>query len=132
MFPANGDVNAAAVLTDSHAEGWQHFVCEIAARRKLKIRWKSGPLGNSFAVSSGSALRGYPLGGEQGIEFSGWAAHVCPDVFSVLLYVPSLNRGLIETRTYGKVEYAPPLQGPGYQDYRKLLDSLAARRIRAR
>lgn len=69
MFPMKGGVNAASVLTDSQAEGWQLFVFEITARRRLKIRWKSGPLGDSFAVSSGSALRSYPLGASRESSF---------------------------------------------------------------
>ncbi|MGH9734655.1 MAG: hypothetical protein ACRD8A_08715 [Candidatus Acidiferrales bacterium] len=84
-------------MTDSTEGGWQLVVFRVGLNGNAKLKWKSGRLADSFAVSSGDELGTPIIGGEQVVTFSGCAAHACPEVFAVLLYVPSLNTTFSET-----------------------------------
>ena len=100
-------INRAAILTTDE-RGWQIFVFRLGRTGKFALEWKSGRLDDSFAVSSADQFQTYRLSGEQVLKFSGCAAHNCPGVFSVMLYVPSKGTALVATSILGKLSYAPP------------------------
>lgn len=120
-------INRAAVLTQGKDSGWQIFLFHVESHNNFVLEWRSGKLGDSFAVSSADQLQAYDVGAsEQALKFSGCAAHSCPDVFSVMLYVPSKNAAFTATYTLGKITYFPASDGPEFQFYKKSLDHLIA------
>lgn len=121
-------IDRAAVLTDGVHSGWQIFVFYLDSSGKFKIEWKSGKLDDSFAVSSADQFQTYYLFDEQVLRFSGCAAHACPDVFSIMLYVPSKKREFTAKYTLGKIAYSPASDGPTYQYYKRDLDRYIAKR----
>lgn len=120
-------IDRAAILMAAKSSGWQIFLFHFQDNGKFSLEWKSGKLDDSFAVSSATQFQPYTSFGEQTFTFSGCAAHNCPDVFSVMFYVPSKNMALTATYTLGKVTYSPPVvAGSRYQIYRSYLDRLIA------
>ena len=96
---------------------------------KFALEWKSGKLDDSFAGSSADQFQPYNSFDEQTFKFSGCAAHNCPDVFSVMLYIPSKSMAITATYILGKVTYSPSaISDSGYQIYRTYLDKLIAER----
>jgi hypothetical protein len=90
-------INRAAVLTEGENTGWQVFVLHLEKTGKSKLEWKSGELADSFAVSSADQFQTYFLSGQEVLRFSGCAAHICADVFSVMLFA------IRERRLHGNV-----------------------------
>lgn len=116
--------NAQSVaLQAAYQRGWKIFVFSHNRENKWVIEWKSTRLPDSFAVASTEGLRTSGLNGEQGITFSGCAPHMCPDVFSALLYVPSRKKAFVATCNGGHTAYSFP-EGAGTQPYRTALDEL--------
>ena len=129
QFLQNGkfQINGAAILTDGADSGWQISVFDLESTGKFQLEWKSGRLDDSFAVSSAHQFQTYFLSDEQVLQFSGCAAHACPDVFSVMLYVPSRKSAFTATYTLGKVTYSPSGDGAMYRYYKMELDRYIAK-----
>lgn len=106
---------SAAVLTEVAHVGWRVLIVSPSTPDAYKVSWKSEPLKDSFAVSSPNELSTFGLAHEEAVTFSGCAAHACPDVFSVLLYVPSLHRALTATCTYKQTKYSFESASPDAQ-----------------
>ncbi len=86
-------------------------------------------LRDSFAVSSSGAFQTRTVGtAEQALQFSGCAAHNCPDVFSVLLYSPSKNAAFTATYVRGKLNYSPNVESPDNRDYKDALNEYVKQR----
>jgi hypothetical protein len=118
-------IDGAAVLTQGEHSGWQIFVLHLGSGGKTSLEWKSGRLDDSFAVSSANQLRTRNVGvSEEALEFSGCAAHNCPDVFSVMLYVPSRRAAFTATCISGKVKYSPGLESADNRKYKDAVDQL--------
>lgn len=113
-----------SVATFSVDDGWQLFLFGAAGDGRFSERWHSGKLPYTFRVSSPGALQTFLLGSEGGIEFQGCAAHSCPEVFSILLYVPSINKEFVVTSVYGKTKYSRDALLPQNLRYKKALDQL--------
>lgn len=120
-------INRAAILTDGAGSGWQVFVFGLESTGKFQLEWKSGRLDDSFAVSSADQFQAYFLSDEQVLKFSGCAAHACPDVFSVMLYVPEKKSAFTATYTLGNVTYSPFGDGTMYRYYKMELDRYIAK-----
>ena len=101
------DKNSIAIATFDEQSGWQLFVYAPSSVLKYDLEWSSGKLDDSFRVASPQSFRTYSFSNGQGIVFEGCAPHVCPDVFSILLYVPSQRTALIASSVWGKVTYSP-------------------------
>ena len=119
-------IDRAAILTLGKNSGWQIFVFNRQSNEKITLEWKSGKLDDSFAVSSPNQFQLVVAASETALKFSGCAAHVCPDVFSVMLYVPSKKTAFSATYIWGKVTYSPAGNGPDSQIYKSSLDQLIA------
>lgn len=116
-------VDRVAFLTESRDSGWQIFVFHLENTDRFSLEWKSGKLEDSFAVSSARQFETRNVAGsEQVLEFSGCAAHNCPDVFSVMLYVPSRKTAFTATSILGKVTYSSGLESPANRVYKGALD----------
>jgi len=120
----SGEEAGIAVATSGEHSGWQLFVFDSSDGAKFRLEWKSGRLGDGFAVSWPGALKAFNFGGQEGIVFDGCAAEVCPDVYSVLLYVPSKHTAFIAKSVYGKVSYAGEVGSPSNRRYKDALDQL--------
>ena len=81
-------------------------------------------LDDSFSVSSHGALKIFHLRDEDAVEFSGCAPHVCPDVFSVFIYVPSQKAAFMAQYVWGKVTYSPAIESAADEKYKFALDQL--------
>lgn len=114
---------SAAFLTQQRGKGWQLLLVSPRGHSEYRIGWQSPVLSDGFAVSSPEQLRIYGLEDGDAIAFSGCAPHMCPDVFSVLLYVPSYRRTFTATCDGGKTSYSFPLTEANLK-YKGLLDEL--------
>lgn len=122
-------IDRAAVLTQPRGGGWKILVFHLEKTGKFASEWKSETLPASFAVSSSSAFQARTVGtAEQALQFSGCAAHTCPDVFSVLLYSPLKKTAFTATYVRGKVSYSPNLESPENRDYKDALDEFVKQR----
>jgi len=111
--------NAAfAILGDA---GWQIIIFEHKGGARFEVKWRSGPLDDSFRVSSAGALRVVNPWDEDQIEFEGCAGHNCPGVFSIMLYAPSRNLAYIARYVNGKVEYSSNSQSADNGEVREFL-----------
>ena len=117
-------INRVAFLTETRNGGWQIFVFHLEKTGKHSLEWKSGKLDDSFSVSSPDALKVFSYGREQGIRFSGCAAHACPDVFSILLYVPSKRTAFTAKYVRGETAYSLELDSPENSYYKTILNQL--------
>jgi len=116
-------VDRIAFLTEGKDSGWQIFVFHLENTGKFSIEWKSGKLEDSFAVSSARQFGTRNVAAsEQALVFSGCAAHNCPDVFSVMLYVPSRKTAFTATSILGKVTYSSGSESPANRVYKEALD----------
>jgi hypothetical protein len=118
----NGRISATA-LTASKRTGWQIALISPQGLDGYRKSWVSAKLPESFAVSSPEALRTYGLTDEEGIVFSGCAPHMCPDIFSVMLYVPTQHRAFIGTCDNGETTYSFTLTA-ALQDYKAAVNDL--------
>ncbi len=114
---------SATALTASKKTGWQIVLISPQGLDGYRKSWVSAKLPESFAVSSPEALRTYGLTDEEGIVFSGCAPHMCPDIFSVMLYVPTQHRAFIGTCDNGETTYSFTLTA-SLQDYKAALNDL--------
>ena len=113
-----------SVARFSANDGWRLSLYGEAADGIFEERWHSGRLPYTFRVSYPAALKTFDFGDEEGIEFEGCAPHSCPEVFSILLYVPSINKTFIVTSTFGKVTYSHDALLPQNLAYKQALDQL--------
>lgn len=124
-------IDRAAILTQPLAGGWKILVFHLEKSGKFEPEWKSETLGGSFAVSSSNAFQTRTVGtAEQVLQFSGCAAHNCPDVFSVMLYSPSKKAAFTATCVRGKLSYSPNVELPDNRDYKDALDEYVKQRRR--
>jgi hypothetical protein len=118
-------IDRAAILTQGKDGGWQIFVLHLEDSGKFSLEWRSGRLTDSFAVSSVNQFRTRDIGtSQQVLEFSGCAAHNCPDVFSILLYIPSRRAAFTATYILGKITYSMNSESPKNHEYKDALDEL--------
>ena len=118
----NGRISATA-LTASKRTGWQIALISPQGLDGYRKSWVSAKLPESFAVSSPEALRTYGLTDEEGIVFSGCAPHMCPNIFSVMLYVPTQHRAFIGTCDNGETTYSF-MPAAALQGYKTALDDI--------
>lgn len=121
---AGNQQDSVAIATFEDSAGWQLAIFNPAPGGKYVLGWKSGKLDDSFAVSSPGALRISSLANEQAIVFDGCASHACPDVFSILLYVPSAGGAFTAQYVWGKIAYSPNLEEAKYAQYKSILANL--------
>lgn len=128
FFSASGDQRgiSAALATFEKQAGWQISIFNSRGDQKFQLGWESGKLDDSFSVSSPDALKIFHLGNEDAVEFNGCAPHVCPDVFSILLYVPSKETAFTAKYVWGKVTYSPTLGTAADAQYKSALDQLVS------
>ncbi|HVA55081.1 MAG TPA: hypothetical protein VNI53_04665 [Gammaproteobacteria bacterium] len=119
---------SVAFTTFSHQTGWQLFVFNPDGKGKFQLAWKSGKLDDTFHVAGPSDLSVFDFGPEDGIVFHGCARHVCPDVFSVLLYVPKKHTSFVETYVWGKISYSFDIKDSENNRYKSILDELVKAR----
>ncbi len=113
-----------SVARFSADDGWELSVFGINGDGKFAERWHSGKLPDSFHVSYPSALKTFDFGNEDGVEFEGCAPHSCPEVFSILLYVPSISKDFVATSIFGKTTYSQDVLLPQNLRYKQALDQL--------
>jgi hypothetical protein len=119
MFPPKAEIGAVrildqpgganpkiAVLTGRKKYGWQIVVLSNTQDEHYEFFWKTKRLDSSFAVSQGGALQTLFLGKEKVVAFQGCQAHMCPEVFSALIFVPSLKQPFTATCHDGKTDYS--------------------------
>ncbi|MGH9615679.1 MAG: hypothetical protein ACRD28_02975 [Acidobacteriaceae bacterium] len=129
LFRESGGREASvAVATWGERSGWQLFVFSPHNGQHFQLEWKSGKLDDSFYVSYPDALKIFNFGEEDGVEFSGCARHVCPEVFSIMIYVPSRQVAFKAKSIYGRVLYSPSLETPRNHLYKDALDQLIKER----
>ena len=130
LFARTGDKgeSSAAVATFDLQLGWRLFAFDPSPTKGFVLTWKSGALDDSFAVSDPSALRVFQLASGDAIVFEGCAKHVCPDVFSIVLYVPSARASFIAKYVWGKITYSPSLESLKEGAYKDALDQLIRER----
>jgi len=122
-------IDRAAVLTQPRTGGWKILVFHLEKNGKFAREWESKALKDSFAVSSSSAFQTRTVGtAEQALQFSGCAAHNCPDVFSVLLYSPSKKAAFTAEYVRGKLNYSPNVESADNRDYKDALDECVKQR----
>jgi hypothetical protein len=115
-------IDRAAILMQLRDSGWQILVFYLKENGQFSPEWTSGPLRDSFAVSSSRAFRTVTVGtAEQALEFSGCAAHNCPDIFSFILYSPLKKAAFTATYAHGKINYSPNLEAPDSRAYKDAL-----------
>lgn len=124
LFREAPEGTGAALATLENRGGWHILVFGSRRGHGFKLVWDSGRLGDGFAVSSPSSLRVFSLGGEDAVQFSGCGRHVCPDVFSFMLYIPSLRTSFTATSAYRKVTYSSNMRLPSDEKYKSALDQL--------
>lgn len=126
LFSASGSVgeSSAAVAAFDLQHGWQILAFEPGTQRRFVLTWKSGTLDDSFALSDSNALEIFQLGSGDAIVFEGCAKHVCPDVFSVLLYDPAARAAFTAKYVWGKITYSPSLNSPKDALYKEALEQL--------
>ncbi len=122
---SSGEKSSVAVATWGERSGWRLFVFGSRKGQNFQLEWKSGRLDDTFAVGDPSSLRAFNfLDGTEGISFEGCLRHNCPDVFSILLYVPSLRTAFTATSVYRKVTYSSDMRLPEDEKYKSVLDQL--------
>ena len=117
---------SAAFATFDKKAGWQILMFDSRADEKFHLAWQSGKLDDSFSVSHPDALKVFHFGHENAVEFDGCAPHVCPDVFSILMYVPSKRAASTAKYVWGKVTYSPALDSAAEAPYKSALDQLVS------
>jgi hypothetical protein len=122
--------SAVAIATFGSTAGWRLFVFRAFGHGHYSQQWASGRLDDSFAVSSAGELMVFSAGGESLVEFQGCARHVCPDVFSVLLYVPSRRQAFTARSLRGRVTYSDGTELPNNRLYKDFLDQLIRERVK--
>lgn len=123
-----------AILSSSRS-GWQVTVLRHI-KAGLEVEWRSGRLPDDFAVSSFNNLEIENIDdGEQVVQFSGCARHMCGGVdglFGVLLYSPRSKQVFFahyrwdEGKTigsFGSVELSENANRPGHERYKRALQN---------
>jgi hypothetical protein len=116
--------NGVVLATFSEKSGWQLVMFSPIKDGSFKQTWQSGKLADSFSVSSQSKLKVVSLGNEEGVQFEGCAQHVCPDVYSILLYVPSKQTAFTADYVWGKVTYSANSDAAENSGYKAVLANL--------
>jgi hypothetical protein len=106
VYDSTVQKNGIVLATFSEKSGWQLVMFSPMRDGSFKQTWQSGKLADSFFVSSQSKLKVVSLENEEGVQFEGCASHVCPDVYSILLYVPSKHAAFEANYVWGKVNYS--------------------------
>jgi len=120
-----------ALLLADEKTGWQIRVYTRMADQDFRLVWQSKELHEAFATSSYDRLRTYILRDEEIVVFDGCAAHSCPDVYAILMYVPSKGAAFWARRTHNKtVIYSPGLELPENSVYKDWLDRQIAEHIK--
>lgn len=117
-----------ALLVGVKKQGWQVFVFMREPNRDFKLVWNSGKLEYSFNVSSPQELQVFDQGDSEIVQFEGCAPHLCNDVFSILIYVPS-KRMAFTAKYDGSVTYSPELQAPENRRYKEWLERQVRERL---
>ncbi len=128
FFSSSGDQQgtSAAFATFERQAGWQVSIFNSHGDLKFQLEWQSGKLDDSFSVSSPDALKIFHFEKEDAVVFDGCAPHVCPDVFSILMYVPSKRTTFTAKYVWGKVTYSPTLGSPSEVQYKSALDQMVS------
>lgn len=122
-------IDRAAILMQPRSAGWKILVLHLEKNGKFALEWESPTLRDSFAVSSSAAFQARTVGSaEQALQFSGCAAHNCPDVFSILLYSPSKNAAFTATYVRGAITYSPNAESSDSRDYKNALEEYVKQR----
>jgi hypothetical protein len=121
-----------AILSGS-SSGWRVTVLQRVSGG-LEVQWRSGKLPYDLAVSSSNNLNIEDMDdGEQVVEFSGCAAHLCgglDGVIGVLLYSPRSKQVFFahyhydESKplgTFGSLNFSKNTSMPGYKKYKTAL-----------
>jgi hypothetical protein len=125
LFKERGhDKYSAAIATFDEKLKWQIDVFSPVATGGYEIEWKSNQLSDAFSVSYPDALKRFNLDGEQVVLFEGCAPHVCPNVYSILLYVPSKRAAFVANAVWGKISFSPSLDTDDNADYKRILSNL--------
>jgi hypothetical protein len=114
----------AALATFDRTSGWQVLIFGLSGEATDQLVWSSGKLPDSFYVADSSALKRFSFGQEQGISFEGCAQHTCPDIFSILLYVPSRHQQYTLNYVQGKVTYSRNLEESDAAEYKRALNQM--------
>ncbi len=124
FFRGPGGINpeGVALLIGVKQGGWQLFILDRDKNGRWKLAWSSGKLEDSFNVSSRQEFLIANPGGGEAVQFSGCAAHVCPDVFSILVYAPSKKAAFKVDVRWGHIGYSPGLEAPENRRYKDWLD----------
>lgn len=120
--------NAIALATLDEKSDWRLFVFSSVKKGQFQLTWQSGKLADSFAISSQNELKVFSLEDEQAVQFEGCASHVCPDVFSILMYVPSKNAIFTADYVWGKVTFSANLETTENARYKLILNNLVRKR----
>jgi len=113
---------SAIILSLKKGDGWQLRLISPRGRTSYSTSWVSEKLSDSFSVSSPTNLSHYWLKDEGAIVFTGCAPHMCPDIFSALLYVPSRHRAFVGTCNNGQVTYTFSPSDEGANEYKEVLN----------
>lgn len=117
LLPPISDVEAVKIFQDLKQQGslvallvgLKHgrelFIVSPHKSKQYAVRWHSSLLAGSLDVISFDPLKLETLNDGDAISFSGCAQHMCPDIFSTLLYVPSQNRAFVGTCDRGTTHY---------------------------
>lgn len=112
-----------AVLLVGEEPGWNVLVFTRRSGQDFRLDWESGKLDDSFSVSSYDSLKTSYVGDETVVQFEGCAAHSCPDVSSILIYVPSNGTTFSVHHVWGRTTYSPGLEAPENRVYKDWLDT---------
>jgi hypothetical protein len=125
LFQETFDKQASiAVLTRSEGFGWQVYVFSDTNGRGFQLEWKSGKLDYSFSVSDPAFFKRHRLDHGEAVQFSGCAQHMCPEIHSAMLYIPSKRTAYTATYDKGKISYSPKMESPEEMAYKADLDEL--------
>lgn len=114
--------SSVAVLTSTKA-GWRIYVFAPSGKLGYEAVWNSGTLADTFMVATPS-LEIAQVDEQDAIAFHGCVQHMCPDIFSSFLYVPSLHRAFIGTCRDGKTELSFQASAADKDVLRHLMHSL--------
>ncbi len=116
--------SSVAVLGDVQ-HGRRLFIFAPAKSGRYTLLWHSSLLTGSFSQDSSQPLKLEPLANEDAVAFSGCAQHMCPEIFSTLLYVSSQHRAFIGTCDRGTTHYDFVLTA-NHEEVRSALDKILA------
>ena len=129
-----------AILSSSRS-GW-HVTVLRHLKTGLEVEWRSGRLPDDFAVSCFNNLEIEDIDdGEQVVQFSGCARHMCGGVdglFGVFLYSPRLKQVFFAhyrwdegkpIGSFGSVELSENANKPGHERYKRALQNAMSKTL---